>query len=220
ANEASRVQPDPRRQDLSDSLHHADLETARNGDAERRTARPGREERDQPGRGLREVGGEGGVTGFAQGEGAQADDHGVSGTEPPVGFEPTTPRVGRPTRRAENAAPQGEASRAVTRCNAKRGAFRTPNQVRILEGQLTAELTARDPLKATQGVVMIGRRSIAWPTRSTWRCSGICAAGKRPNLLSRDYRGWPHFRLHSPRAERIREKSPVTPSARSVQTKK
>jgi len=27
---------------------------------------------------------------------------------------------------------------------------------------------------------MIGRRSIAWPTRSTWRCSGICAAGKRP----------------------------------------
>src|SRR5207245_3701830 len=40
-------------------------------------------------------------------------------------------------------------------------------QVRILEGQLTAELTARDPLKATQGVVMIGRRSIACPTRSS-----------------------------------------------------
>ena|SRR5213080_4976040 len=94
------------------------------------------------------------------------------------------------------------------------------NQVRILEGQLTAELTARDPLKATQGVVMIGRRSIACPTRSIWRCSGICVGGKRPDLLSRDYRGWPHFRLHSPRAERISEKSPVTPSARSVQTKK
>src|SRR5438034_6960848 len=100
------------------------------------------------------------------------------------------------------------------------GALDQVNQVRILEGQLTAELTARDPLKATQGVVMIRRRSIACPIRSIWRCSGICVAGKRPNLLSRHYRGWPHFRLHSPRAERIREKTPVTPSARSVQTKK
>src|SRR5712691_13275264 len=35
-----------------------------------------------------------------------------------------------------------------------------------------------------------------------------------------DYRGWPHCRLHSPRAERMTEKSAVTPSAMSVQTKK
>jgi len=41
-----------------------------------------------------------------------------------------------------------------------------------------------------------------------------------PNLLSRDYRGLPHRRLHSPRAERTREKSELTPIARSVQTKK
>src|SRR6184192_3439100 len=105
-------------------------------------------------------------------------------------------------------------------CALKVSALDQVNQVRILEGQLTAELTARDPLKATQGVVMIRKRSIACPIRSIWRCSGICVGGKRPNLLSRHYRGWPHFRLHSPRAERIREKSPVTPSARSVQTKR
>src|SRR5438034_10460529 len=43
---------------------------------------------------------------------------------------------------------------------------------------------------------------------------------RRPNLLSRDYRGWPHCRFHNPRAERTKEKSPVTPSARSAQTKK
>src|SRR5437879_8710332 len=54
---------------------------------------------------------------LAQGEGAQADDHGVSGTEPPVGFEPTTARVGRPTRRAENASPCGAADRKSTRLN-------------------------------------------------------------------------------------------------------
>src|ERR1017187_7097429 len=35
-----------------------------------------------------------------------------------------------------------------------------------------------------------------------------------------DYRGWPRCRLHSPRTERMAEKSAVTPSARSVQTKK
>ena len=28
-----------------------------------------------------------------------------------------------------------------------------------------------------------------------------------------DYRGWPRCRLHSPRAERMREKIPITPSA-------
>jgi hypothetical protein len=28
-----------------------------------------------------------------------------------------------------------------------------------------------------------------------------------------DYRGWPRCKLHSPRAERMREKIPVTPSA-------
>ena len=67
---------------------------------------------------------------------------------------------------------------------------------------------------------MIGRRSIACPTTSIWRCSGIGVGGKRPNLLFRDYRGWPHCRVRSPRAERINEKSPVTRSARSVQTKK
>ena len=39
------------------------------------------------------------------------------------------------------------------------------NQVRILEGQLTAELTARDPLKATQGVVMIGRAEYRPPNK-------------------------------------------------------
>ena len=35
-----------------------------------------------------------------------------------------------------------------------------------------------------------------------------------------DYRGWPRCRLHSPRTERMTEKVAVTPSARSVQTKK
>ena len=35
-----------------------------------------------------------------------------------------------------------------------------------------------------------------------------------------DYRDWPHCGLHSPRTERMTEKSAVTPSARSVQTKK
>src|ERR1700704_92332 len=35
-----------------------------------------------------------------------------------------------------------------------------------------------------------------------------------------DYRGLRHGRLHSPRAERIAEKSPSTPIASSVQTKK
>jgi hypothetical protein len=35
-----------------------------------------------------------------------------------------------------------------------------------------------------------------------------------------DYRGWRHGRLHSPRAERMTEKSAVTPSAMRVQTKK
>ena len=35
-----------------------------------------------------------------------------------------------------------------------------------------------------------------------------------------DYRDWPHFRLRSPLTERMREKIPVTPSTRSVQTKK
>src|SRR5260370_6680247 len=35
-----------------------------------------------------------------------------------------------------------------------------------------------------------------------------------------DYPGWPRRRLHSPRAERMTEKSAVTPSAISVQTKK
>ena len=35
-----------------------------------------------------------------------------------------------------------------------------------------------------------------------------------------DYRGWPRRRPHSPRAERMTEKSAVTPSAMSVQTKK
>src|ERR1700691_5990015 len=34
------------------------------------------------------------------------------------------------------------------------------------------------------------------------------------------YRDWPHCGLHSPRAERTIEKSAVTPSAMSVQTKK
>src|SRR5580700_3511736 len=34
------------------------------------------------------------------------------------------------------------------------------------------------------------------------------------------YRDWPHCGLHSPRAERTMEKSAVTPSAMSVQTKK
>lgn len=34
-----------------------------------------------------------------------------------------------------------------------------------------------------------------------------------------DYRGWPRCRLHSPRAERMTEKSAVTPSARSVHVK-
>src|SRR5437667_9994768 len=49
-------------------------------------------------------------------------------------------------------------------------------------------------------------------------------ADLRPPKLSvftlLDYRDWPHFRLHSPRAERMTEKSAVTPSAMSVQTKK
>ena len=35
-----------------------------------------------------------------------------------------------------------------------------------------------------------------------------------------DYRGRRHGKLHSPRAERMTEKSPVTPIAISVQTKK
>ena len=35
-----------------------------------------------------------------------------------------------------------------------------------------------------------------------------------------DYRGRRHGRLHSPRAERMAEKSPSTPIASSVQTKK
>src|SRR6266704_6887611 len=35
-----------------------------------------------------------------------------------------------------------------------------------------------------------------------------------------DYRDLSRFRLHSPRAERMTEKSPVTPIAISVQTKK
>jgi hypothetical protein len=35
-----------------------------------------------------------------------------------------------------------------------------------------------------------------------------------------DYRGRRHGRLHSPRAERMTENSPVTPIAISVQTKK
>jgi hypothetical protein len=35
-----------------------------------------------------------------------------------------------------------------------------------------------------------------------------------------DYRGWPRCRLRSPRTERMREKTAVTPSAMSVQTKK
>ena len=34
------------------------------------------------------------------------------------------------------------------------------------------------------------------------------------------YRGWPRRKLHSPRAERMTEKMPVTPSAMSVQTQK
>src|SRR5438034_7891360 len=45
------------------------------------------------------------------------------------------------------------------------GALDQVNQVRILEGQLTAELTARDPLKATQGVVMIGRAEYRPPNK-------------------------------------------------------
>jgi hypothetical protein len=35
-----------------------------------------------------------------------------------------------------------------------------------------------------------------------------------------DYRDWPHCGLHSPRTKRMTQKSAVTPSARSVQTKK
>ena len=35
-----------------------------------------------------------------------------------------------------------------------------------------------------------------------------------------DYRDWPRRRLHSPRAERMREKTAVTPSAMNVQTQK
>src|SRR5258705_9317444 len=35
-----------------------------------------------------------------------------------------------------------------------------------------------------------------------------------------DYRGWPHCRVHSSRAERMTERSAVTPSAMIVHTKK
>jgi alkylation response protein AidB-like acyl-CoA dehydrogenase len=42
----------------------------------------------------------------------------------------------------------------------------------------------------------------------------------RSMFVSSDYRDWPLCRLHSPRAERMTEKSPITPSAISVQTKK
>src|SRR5437899_1257396 len=52
--------------------------------------------------------------------------------------------------------------------------------------------------------------------------------GRWPKLLHRaplaltllHYRDWRHGRLHSPRAERMAEKSPVTPRAISVQTKR
>src|SRR6516225_6546004 len=65
-------------------------------------------------------------------------------------------------------------------------------------------------------LVCAARRSPAEPDprRSPPPCDGPFHV----RLL--DYRDWPHRRLHSPRAERMREKIAVTPSARSVQTEK
>ena len=52
------------------------------------------------------------------------------------------------------------------------------------------------------------------------RADHLCCATSLSMFGLLDYRGWPHRRLHSPRAERMREKIAVTPSARSVQTEK
>src|SRR6266581_4764305 len=41
-----------------------------------------------------------------------------------------------------------------------------------------------------------------------------------PGAAPAHYRGWTRCRLHSPRTERMTEKSAVTPGARSVQMKK
>ena len=47
-----------------------------------------------------------------------------------------------------------------------------------------------------------------------------CRGERRPGVLSFSYRDWRHSRLHSPCTARTREKSPLTPSMISVQTKK
>jgi hypothetical protein len=57
-----------------------------------------------------------------------------------------------------------------------------------------------------------------WGTLPVIRKKQIPRFARNDNLLGfrramLDYRGWPRRRLHSPRAERMREKSPVTPSA-------
>src|SRR3989442_13122337 len=80
AHHPGDLEPDSRGQDVPDPLDHPDVEADRHGDAERCAARAGGEERDQPRRGLHEVGREDWPGGVLQGEGPQADDRGV-GTE-------------------------------------------------------------------------------------------------------------------------------------------
>jgi hypothetical protein len=44
--------------------------------------------------------------------------------------------------------------------------------------------------------------------------------GASTRLVSAHYRDWPHWGFFRQRTERIKEKSPVTPTARSIQTKR
>src|SRR2546427_10262480 len=67
---------------------------------------------------------------------------------------------------------------------------------------------------ALNGTGRGGRRQNPIRADHLRRATGLSVFG----LL--DYWGWPRRRLHSPRTERMTEKSAVTPSARSVQMKR
>src|SRR5215469_13913201 len=88
-------------------------------------------------------------------------------------------------------------------------------QSRIGPWQISGKYNSASSAACTDILFVLrgGRRQNPIRADQLRRATGLSMFG----LL--DYR-WPHSRVHSPRAERMTEKSAVTPSAMSVQTKK